>query len=218
MPNWVTNKVSAPEHVIRAMLNDEGKVDFNNACPFPGKYTWDGIILDAETAAEQACGFPISSHPLLADLEAQTRSNIDLQKMTEESFAQFIGMLENYRQCGYLHQMDFARHEWGTKWNACESTATPEQGVCEFDTAWSCPTPVFLTMSKRFPDDEIKVVFADEDIGSNCGTLVFKGGELVSEDVASGWDDMTDEQKAKWRQFAYDVKGWRPDLDDDEDE
>lgn len=35
MPNWVTNKVQAPSHVIRAMLNAEGLVDFNEFLPLP---------------------------------------------------------------------------------------------------------------------------------------------------------------------------------------
>ena len=33
MPNWVTNKVQAPSHVIRAMLNADGDVDFETAAP-----------------------------------------------------------------------------------------------------------------------------------------------------------------------------------------
>ena len=53
MPNWVTNKVSAPRHVIEAMLNEAGQVDFARAmpCPCPHGAGWDGIFCDAETAA-----------------------------------------------------------------------------------------------------------------------------------------------------------------------
>ena len=57
MPNWVTNKVEAPAHVIRAMLNGEGRVDFNVIAPFPGPHgDWVGIYGDAETAGRGGSG------------------------------------------------------------------------------------------------------------------------------------------------------------------
>jgi hypothetical protein len=162
MPNWVTNKVQAPSHVIRAMLNDEGRVDFNKAAPFPGPRgaDWDGIYGDAETAAEAVLGIALHSNPLIAALEQSNREQVDIKGMREESFRQFLGMLENYRACGYLHGMDFARKVWGTKWNACEPKAEPDEGRCEFETAWSCPMGVLVKVSERFPEDAITVTAA----------------------------------------------------------
>ncbi|MFX7914608.1 hypothetical protein ABTK35_20255, partial [Acinetobacter baumannii] len=83
----------------------------------------------------------------------QSRKDFDIRKLNDECFKQFVGMLENYRACGYLHSMDFARKVWGTKWNACESSASPEEGKASFDTAWSRPEGVLRELSKRFPDD-----------------------------------------------------------------
>ncbi|MFX8075192.1 hypothetical protein ABTK71_19920, partial [Acinetobacter baumannii] len=77
-----------------------------------------------------------------------------------------------------------ARKVWGTKWNACESSASPEEGKASFDTAWSRPEGVLRELSKRFPDDVITVTFADEDIGSNCGTFSLKAGETIESDIA----------------------------------
>lgn len=68
MPNWVTNVVKAPKHVIEAMTNEKGNVDFSLAIPFPGPNNdWSGIASDAEQAAEIICGIPTSEHPLLRD-------------------------------------------------------------------------------------------------------------------------------------------------------
>lgn len=217
MPNWVTNKIEAPEHVIRAMLNGEGRVDFNVAAPFPGPHgDWDGIYGDAETAAESVLGVALSNNPLLAMLERSSRERIDIAGMREESFRQFVGMLENYRACGYLHSMDFARKVWGTKWNACEPIAEPDEGRCKFDTAWSCPTGALMKVSERFPDDAITVTYADEDLGSNCGTFTLKAGQIVKQDIAPSWIDMTDAEKAKWEAFACEVTGrsLEPDEED----
>lgn len=218
MPNWVTNKVQAPSHVIRAMLNDKGRVDFNTAAPFPGLCgaDWDGIYGDAETAAEAVLGIALNSHPLIAALERGNRGRVDIKGMREESFRQFVGMLENYRACGYLHSMDFARKVWGTKWNAREPTANPDEGRCQFDTAWSCPMGVLVKVSERFPDDAITVTYADEDIGSNCGTFTLKAGQIVEQDIAPSWSDLDDAGKAKWKAFAYQVKGWEPETEDEE--
>lgn len=217
MPNWVTNKVQAPGHVIRAMLNAEGRVDFNTAAPFPGPHNdWDGIYGDAETAAEAVLGIALSGHPMIAALEQVNRERVDIKGMREDSFRQFVGMLENYRACGYLHGMDFARKVWGTKWNACGPKADADAGTCEFDTAWSCPMGALVKVSERFPDDAITVTYADEDIGSNCGTFTLKAGQMVEQDIAPSWSDLDEAGKAKWKAFAYQVKGWEPEPEDEE--
>ena len=215
MPNWVTNKVKAPSHVIRAMMNDKGDIDFGTVLPFPGKHlACEGISVAAETAAEAVLNMPLSDHPLLASLESANRRDIDIKGMLEDAFQQFVQMLENFRACGYLHGMDFARKVWGTKWNACEPQADADAGECSFETAWSCPEPFFLALSKRFPTDRIEVTFADEDIGSNCGTFAVLGGAIVEQDIAPKWGSMSADDQAKWRAFAYGVKGWEPEEEE----
>lgn len=218
MPNWVTNKVQAPSHVIRAMLNADGRVDFETAAPFPGPCgkDWGGYACDAEEAAQIICGVPVDDHPLIAELQAGNRKRFNIKNLSDESFEQFIGMVRNWRACGYLHPMDFNRKVWGTKWNACEPTAEPDEGRCQFETAWSCPMGVLVKVSERFPDDAITVTYADEDIGSNCGTFTLKGGQTISRDVAPSWGSMTGEEKAKWTAFAYEVTGRNPQGDEDE--
>jgi Ferredoxin-like domain in Api92-like protein len=210
MPNWVTNKIQAPSHVIRFMLNAEGRVDFNTAAPFPGPHNdWGGIFGDAETAAKLVCGIALNGDPQIAALEQSNRQRVEIKKLSYESFKQFVGMLENYRACDYLHGMAFARDVWGTKWNAFNSTADPDAGTCQFDTAWSCPMGVLVKVSERFPLDTIAVTYADEDIGSNCGTFTLNAGQIVSQDVAPPWRNLDEDGKAKWRAFACHVKGRR---------
>lgn len=117
MPNWVTNQITASPAVIAAMINDESRIDFEVIMPSPcphGK-DWNGYFGDAETAAEAICGIPFSDHDLLRRLEMANRAQVNVAKMTDESFEQFIGMMRNFRACGYLHDMDFNRKAWGTK-------------------------------------------------------------------------------------------------------
>ena len=52
MPNHVTNIIHAPRHVLESLINDDGNVDFNKVVSFQGKFEWNGIRGDSETAAE----------------------------------------------------------------------------------------------------------------------------------------------------------------------
>lgn len=217
MPNWVTNKIQAPSHVIRALLNERGVVDFNTVLPFAGPHVYESICMDAEMVAEMACCIPISDHPLIAQLETFNRSRVSLRTMREDSFKQVIGMLENYRACGYIHSMAFARDVWGTKWNAHKPTANPDEGTCQFDTAWACPRGVLVKLSLMFPNDTITAIYADEDIGNNCGTLTLKDGNFVHQDIAPRPRDQDAESQKKWTAFACEVTGFVPDPEDSDD-
>jgi hypothetical protein len=82
-----------------------------------------------------------------------------------------------------------------------------EQGKARFDTAWSSPESVLTALSKRFPEEEIRVRYADEDMGCNCGEYTMKNGEFLKSDFAPSYRDQTPEDKEKWRRFACDVRG-----------
>jgi len=217
MPNWVTNKIETSEKVVRAIMNDEGAIDFNEVLPFSGPNdSWTGIMSVAELGAKILCKIPEHSHPLIARLETAHRDRFDIRKLDDESLGQLFGMVENYRACGYLHSMDFNREAWGTKWNACRQSVSPEAGRAEFDTAWNCPEPLLAELSRQFPDETIDVVFAEEDIGSNCGRFTLKNGERISEKIAPSWSEMSDQEKREWSAFAYEVTGREPDPDEEE--
>lgn len=79
-------------------------------------------------------------------------------------------------------------------------------GECSvsFQTAWSMPEPIFRTWSELFPDATIYVKYADEDVGANCGVEHYKDGEIIYQDIAGKWGEMSDDDKKKWRKFAFD--------------
>lgn len=207
MPNHITNKVSAPAHVLTSLINGEGRIDFGKLIKFEGEFAWDGVCGAAETAAEAAINLPLSTNPMLAGMQRHSRETSSVTKLSDESFEQFVQMLRNHRKTGFMHCMDFARHAWGTKWNAYSQKIDVEGCSLSFDTAWNAPVPVFKALSALHPNEEITVVFADEDIGSNCGTLKLKGGDLVEQDCAGPWNKMTEAQQDKWRVFAREVTG-----------
>lgn len=75
---------------------------------------------------------------------------------------------------------DWSINNWGTKWNSNYSSVDAENRTFTFETAWSAPVKVINRLSREFPDVKIVHEYADEDIGCNCGTIVYKGGEILS--------------------------------------
>ena len=215
MPNHITNRVSAPSVVLRSLINEQGAIDFNTLLPFKGAFPWDYISANAETAAEAISGTPLHDHPLIRPLQESNRARANVMEMTDDQFEQFVQMLRNKRACGHMHDMDWGRFAWGTKWNAYSQQIDLEQGLLKFDTAWSCPELVFVALSKLHPEAVIEVKFADEDIGSNCGTITFSGGNVTEKDCAGQWDAMSSADQEKWKAFAYAVKGWEPEQAED---
>ena len=98
--------------------------------------------------------------------------------------------INNILEYGYDTWYDWSNENWGTKWGACHTYYVDENNI-EFDCAWSCPYNVFKEISKKY-NTRVEVEYADEDIGSNCGRLVFENGNEV--DYYCGD-----------RQFAYEV-------------
>lgn len=91
----------------------------------------------------------VDQHPLIAALQHANRSRASIKAMSDNAFDQFVQMLRNYRKCDVFHDMDFARQNWGTKWNAYSQSVDLAAGNAKFDTAWSFAKPVFEALSKR---------------------------------------------------------------------
>lgn len=69
-------------------------------------------------------------------------------------------------------------NNWGTKWNSYDNVKLSDFKV-KFNTAWSCPIPIFIALSKKFDDIDIIGRYADEDIGSNCGEFLLTSGRFI---------------------------------------
>ena len=76
---------------------------------------------------------------------------------------------------------DWRIQNWGTKWNAYEHVKTGNENELYFLTAWSAPKEIYEALTKKFPNLTIEVDYADENMGYNCGKMVFENGEMVAE-------------------------------------
>lgn len=82
--------------------------------------------------------------------------------------------------CWYTWNVD----NWGTKWNGYETER--EEGRLLFQTAWSHPLPVIHALSKKFPNVEIHVRYADEDLGHSCATYALLDRSVTAYAELSG--------------------------------
>lgn len=221
MPNYVKVDVTASEKVISAMMNIDGHVDFNIMKKFKGFFPYNSVSTHTVSVAQGI---------IKAYTKESIWDNVDFEasqnNISDEELEVLKVMLRNYEKVGYLHDMDFAIGEWGTKWNACETIYDEsEPNNVRFDTAWSMPEPYFKALSKKFPNEEITVKFADEDISHNCGTCIFKDGKIIGgETVYNCQKDKGKKTVKEWFYFACEVWGydaderWAEATEDDEEE
>lgn len=98
------------------------------------------------------------------------------KKELTETLENYIKGFFNIKRYGERDWYDWSIKNWGTKWNAGDTVVYSD--IIEFQTAWSTPIPVFVELSKRLKNVEINVDYADEDIGSNCGSLLIINGNV----------------------------------------
>ena len=89
------------------------------------------------------------------------------------------------------------KHTWsvGARANAytrmmkdCGREEVAKNEMCirdRFETAWSNPEPIMLKLSEMYPEATIEHWWADEDMGSNDGYRVYRGGKIVEGDSVS---------------------------------
>lgn len=118
--------------------------------------------------------------------------------------------LENMRLYGHKDWYDWSIENWGTKWDAYEVSYEYDGGSeleLNFQTAWSTPKPIFDKLAEMFPELSIYIEYADEDWGSNCGTMVYENGtqtSWVDEDInfAMGlWGYTPEEIKERMKEW-----------------
>lgn len=198
MPNWVMNVVTFDcndERIkdIREAIKsneDDAAFDFNKLIPMPESLK---VPEGSQSDRAEEC-----YRAYIMDNEQRAKEKY---KLSDEEFEElksegkiYASNRDNY---GHRSWYGWACENWGTKWNAREPMWTNDNTLT-FETAWSCPQPIFDKLAEMFPDVGFTVRYADEDIGYNCGTLEYSDGELYSINI---------EPDASC-EFAFDVWGY----------
>ena len=212
MPNHVTNELTAAKHVLDSIASDDSAIDFRKIVPRPVVFDCEpnSVVIDwariavgevTLTTLREATPDPLTAFKA-GDYGAASKrleqSNI-LWLMAEgpfpkdfspADFENFIACIKALKEFGYPSWYEWAIANWGTKWNAY-TTKRVSDSVVTFKTAWSMPSKVITTLAEKFPQEQFRIRWADEDFGSNVGDLTFtkdrviRGEKLEDDSIAS---------------------------------
>lgn len=115
----------------------------------------------------------------------------DEYKMNKES------PIESLKDKPWFDWYEWHIDKWGTKWNAYDGyiSILPNELTFVFNTAWTCPMPIFTKLALLGYDMEIE--YADEDYGHNCGMLTYS--------FLDGWKNYPESELDDPVQFAEDL-------------
>lgn len=193
MPNHITNILQATPEVIDSLKGENGDVDFNTLVPYPEELrdlTAEYMVFDTEEEVKAHNDKENHFAQELLDRWGQDWSG-KLGKTHAITRAKYNRLKELYG--GNLDWYSWNSEHWGTKWNAyqIESPAPLTQipngfviwdwlKTVKFETAWSHPFALMVKLSEKFPEEYVRVLYADEDTGFNYGAYVLQnGGTLV---------------------------------------
>jgi len=199
MPNHIVNILTingtpAQVEVVRNSLRGGGGVepiDFNALIPRPPSLN--------VTSGEEA---RIASWELRNICKAASIGKPHPNAYSRADLALLEACKTNIRTHGHPTWYSWSIEHWGTKRNAY-SQEDRAPNVIKFETAWSTPLPIFNALAERFPNIEFTVEYADEDIGSNQGVLIYRHGYLDERRDLPG--DCTNLER---RLFAYRLHGF----------
>lgn len=97
---------------------------------------------------------------------------------------------------------DWNCNNWGTKWNSY-SCQVLDNNIVEFKTAWSAPYPVIEALSSQYPELKIIHEYADEDMGYNCGIVIFTKDGEETELLSGSKEGMELAMKLWYREDEY---------------
>ena len=186
MPNYVKNILSFdgdPAQVDRlfsAIQGENGLMDFNKLIPMPSE-------LEIESGSRTAAGFKkymaflavTGLHTEMEPAYLAAHPEIDREEWDLGKQA-----YQNIQKYGCPTWYEWRIQNWGTKWNA--SGAEVLDGRLSFLTAWNAPKQILEKLSQMFPSITIHHVWADEDIGHNCGDRTYKNGTVTQEHLPTG--------------------------------
>lgn len=194
MPNWVQNnlKFNADDEELNRILekikNDEdgiGSIDFNKITPMPeslkiecGSNTDKGLQMVKEfleSLPEDIQNQEGAYDELMEHLHDRGK---DLSQEDRKIWELGVTAVDNINRYDAPTWYEWANKNWGTKLNACHCSCDKKSKALSFQTAWQAPLSAICKLSAMFPSVQMDLEFADEDIGHNCGRVVFKNGDI----------------------------------------
>ena len=222
MPNHITNKLTIVaenaerlNEVLETLKTDEQEFDFNTLIPMP-----EELVINAFGHSKEELDYARTHEAYDAD----ECGKLFGERFSEEMFLNARAQALNMDKYGYPTWYEWSCTNWGTKWNAYDIDVyrnSDTEVIITFNTAWSAPIEIYNALAEKFDDIEINVLWADEDMGYNCGDGYGSDGDF-GYNMPEGGSDEAYEIYFECNEWARDeyvkVNGeWRY-IDDLEDE
>lgn len=90
--------------------------------------------------------------------------------------------IDNYVKYGTFTWYRWRINNWGTKWNACDTTWDDKYSdTVWFNTAWSVPEPIVKKISEMYPNVKFRLDYAEEQVALMTGYVVYQAGECLED-------------------------------------
>jgi len=184
MPNWCSNTLQVSGDT--EILKDFVKKSSNN-----GAFTLEGLYPTPEELNQQS--------------SPQVYRGDENDEKSKEEYEQKIKLLR--LKYGHTCWYEWRIHNWGTKWDASDSTILENSDTLfevSFETAWAPPSPWVEYVSKLYPELTFIIYYLEPGMDF-CGRLqVGKNGYSLDEsncDYADSDGDLVvyDEKLGKWK-------------------
>ena len=249
MPNNITNQL-----IVTANTNEELQkflgaikgdnimdeeqqaIDFNNIIPMPLALRNTEASSDVEDSIYYYLVKSNQEHLIARILRYSSAYNMDrFARHSDEKLADMMKVGEQYvdifNKYGVKDWYDWSIKNWGTKWNAYDSSASmisDTSAVVWFDTAWSGVPDIIQKLIEMFPNITFEYQFADEDMGYNCGSGYSDDGEFYFNMLEPNSEEAMRTYASckgyEFENFYQDINGhwhnreWEDEDDDEEDE
>lgn len=189
MPNHVQNQITAPAEVIEAITRGYTPEEIQSYKDEIEELR-ERELTQWFTAERRESALKIREAEAVKRLTAKI---VDFNMVIPQPVNIETGNCSGKHDQGVICWLGWSRENWGTKWNGYElELERNEDGTAKlrFQTAWSHPMPVIEALSAKFPEAEIQVSYADEDLGYNLGKYeVLNGARTDLEDLDFGSDE-----------------------------
>ena len=204
MPNWVKTRVriEGPQNRIASVERMVERARMTASCPSTGFFEQiaprpfgiDGIRHDTRVGALDRTE---SEHELRESFTSETLSILrsfkadgDIERMLD-TMGNLVEACRFKSRCGHASWYGWSLENWGVKWDVCGEGIRIEYvspaGNCvtlSWETAWNLAHEALEALWRHLGGEcTICGEYADEDIGSNCGTFVVEGGRLIRYEV-----------------------------------
>jgi len=191
MANHITSIVRSSPEVLAALRGVDELVDFRVLIPIPPEAA--GMTPDYTTTilVDLLVG-NVDFQPAEDDWMGNLQLTFLMRLLTErggiaafegkDEFETFLKAVRYQRYEGcfnrqhVIYPSEWLRKHWGPEDNAFG--AIEIDGGVQFLTSWTAPLPVVEKLAARFPDQLIDYLWADEDLGRNCGRRIYEHGHV----------------------------------------